>query len=145
MNNLHLYSFQKPQSSACKDPALSKLNRFCRDSRCLDQWVPVINLPERWWLAVGSYHETTQSYCTVFVYTCLCRNPGLSLHCHKEDDRRGKIDKMQGTRKSNPPAMLIRSMGIFFQAQRGRHEQEAWLSRVLAMFTKNEQLLPFRE
>lgn len=56
------------------------------------------------------------SYCTVFVYTCLGRNPGLSLHCHKEDDRRGKIDKMQGTRKSNPPAKLIRSMGIFFQA-----------------------------
>lgn len=56
------------------------------------------------------------SYCTVFVYNCLGRIPGLSLHCHKEDDRRGKIDKLQGTRKSNPPATLIRSMRIFFQA-----------------------------
>lgn len=37
-------SLQNPQSS---DPALSKVNRFCRDSRCLDQWVPVINLPDR--------------------------------------------------------------------------------------------------
>ena len=39
---------QNPQSSLWKDPALSKVNRFYRDSRCLDQWVPVINLPDRW-------------------------------------------------------------------------------------------------
>lgn len=39
---------QNPQSSLWKDPALNKVNRFCRDSRCLDQWVPVINLPDRW-------------------------------------------------------------------------------------------------
>ncbi|XP_060723827.1 growth arrest and DNA-damage-inducible, alpha, b [Tachysurus vachellii] len=45
--DLHCILVTKPQSSACKDPALSKLNRFCRDSRCLDQWVPIINLPER--------------------------------------------------------------------------------------------------
>ncbi|CDQ77177.1 unnamed protein product [Oncorhynchus mykiss] len=32
--------------STCKDPALSKVNRFCRDSRILDQWVPIINLPD---------------------------------------------------------------------------------------------------
>lgn len=24
--------------------------RFCRESRCMDQWVPIINLPERWTL-----------------------------------------------------------------------------------------------
>ncbi|KAK1795807.1 hypothetical protein P4O66_009829 [Electrophorus voltai] len=45
--DLHCVLVTKPQSSACKDSALSKLNHFCRDSRCLDQWVPVINLPER--------------------------------------------------------------------------------------------------
>lgn len=39
---------QNPQSSSWKDPALSKVNRFCSDCRCLDQWVPVINLPDRW-------------------------------------------------------------------------------------------------
>lgn len=38
---------QSPLSSPWNDPALSKVNRFCRDSRCLDQWVPVINLPDR--------------------------------------------------------------------------------------------------
>lgn len=42
------FLLQNPQSSQWKDPALSKVNRFCRDSRCLDQWVPVINLPDRW-------------------------------------------------------------------------------------------------
>ncbi|KAF1480589.1 Growth arrest and DNA damage-inducible protein GADD45 alpha, partial [Megadyptes antipodes antipodes] len=30
-----------------KDPALSQLMCFCRESRYMDQWVPVINLPER--------------------------------------------------------------------------------------------------
>lgn len=35
--------------------------------------------------------------------------------------------------------------GDFLSGQRARHEQEAWLSRVLAMLTRNEQqLLPFR-
>lgn len=42
--DLHCVLVTNPQSS---DPALSKVNRFCRDSRCLDQWVPVINLPDR--------------------------------------------------------------------------------------------------
>ncbi|XP_028856281.1 growth arrest and DNA-damage-inducible, alpha, b [Denticeps clupeoides] len=45
--DLHCVLVTNPQSSTWKDPALSKLNRFCRDSRCLDQWVPVIHLPER--------------------------------------------------------------------------------------------------
>ncbi|XP_030647264.1 growth arrest and DNA-damage-inducible, alpha, b [Chanos chanos] len=45
--DLHCVLVTNPQSSTWKDPALSKLNRFCRDSRCLDQWVPVISLPER--------------------------------------------------------------------------------------------------
>lgn len=43
----YLY-FQSPTSTLWKDPALSKVNRFCRESRCMDQWVPIINLPERW-------------------------------------------------------------------------------------------------
>uniref|UniRef100_A0AAZ1X2I2 Growth arrest and DNA damage-inducible protein GADD45 alpha n=1 Tax=Oreochromis aureus TaxID=47969 RepID=A0AAZ1X2I2_OREAU len=45
--DLHCVLVTNPQSSPWKDPALSKLNRFCRDCRCLDQWVPVINLPDR--------------------------------------------------------------------------------------------------
>ncbi|XP_060062367.1 growth arrest and DNA damage-inducible protein GADD45 alpha isoform X1 [Erinaceus europaeus] len=36
-----------PHSSQWKDPALSQLICFCRESRYMDQWVPVINLPER--------------------------------------------------------------------------------------------------
>uniref|UniRef100_A0A8C2TSQ2 Growth arrest and DNA damage-inducible protein GADD45 alpha n=1 Tax=Coturnix japonica TaxID=93934 RepID=A0A8C2TSQ2_COTJA len=38
---------QNPHSSQWKDPALSQLMCFCRESRYMDQWVPVINLPER--------------------------------------------------------------------------------------------------
>ncbi|XP_030629721.1 growth arrest and DNA-damage-inducible, alpha, a isoform X1 [Chanos chanos] len=45
--DLHCVLVTSPHSSTWKDPALSKLNRFCRESRCLDQWVPIINLPER--------------------------------------------------------------------------------------------------
>ncbi|XP_075997632.1 growth arrest and DNA-damage-inducible, alpha, b [Genypterus blacodes] len=45
--DLHCVLITNPQSSQRKDPALSKVNRFCRDSRCMDQWVPVINLPDR--------------------------------------------------------------------------------------------------
>ncbi|KAJ8357519.1 hypothetical protein SKAU_G00203130 [Synaphobranchus kaupii] len=45
--DLHCILVTNPHSSTWKDPALSKVNRFCRESRCLDQWVPVINLPER--------------------------------------------------------------------------------------------------
>ncbi|NXH71019.1 GA45A protein, partial [Hydrobates tethys] len=40
-------SFQNPHASQWKDPALSQLMCFCRESRYMDQWVPVINLPER--------------------------------------------------------------------------------------------------
>uniref|UniRef100_A0AAY5L913 Growth arrest and DNA damage-inducible protein GADD45 alpha n=1 Tax=Esox lucius TaxID=8010 RepID=A0AAY5L913_ESOLU len=45
--DLHCVLVTSPQSSSWKDPALSKVNRFCRESRCMDQWVPIINLPER--------------------------------------------------------------------------------------------------
>ncbi|XP_072294810.1 growth arrest and DNA damage-inducible protein GADD45 alpha-like [Eucyclogobius newberryi] len=45
--DLHCVLVTNPQSSLWKGPALSKVNRFCRDSRCLDQWVPVINLPDQ--------------------------------------------------------------------------------------------------
>ncbi|CAN9503210.1 unnamed protein product [Ophioblennius macclurei] len=45
--DLHCVLVTSPPSSSWKDPALSKLNRFCRESRCMDQWVPIINLPER--------------------------------------------------------------------------------------------------
>ncbi|KAF3858786.1 hypothetical protein F7725_011987 [Dissostichus mawsoni] len=38
---------RSPHSTSWKDPALTKVNRFCRESRCMDQWVPIINLPER--------------------------------------------------------------------------------------------------
>ncbi|XP_058493409.1 growth arrest and DNA-damage-inducible, alpha, b isoform X1 [Solea solea] len=44
--DLHCVLVTNPQSLLWKDPALSKVNRFCRESRCLDQWVPVINLPD---------------------------------------------------------------------------------------------------
>lgn len=51
-NLFFVYSyFQSPHSTSWKDPALSKVNRFCRESRCMDQWVPIINLPERWTLS----------------------------------------------------------------------------------------------
>ncbi|XP_056270052.1 growth arrest and DNA-damage-inducible, alpha, b [Pseudoliparis swirei] len=45
--DLHCVLVTNPQSSLWKDPALSKVTRFCRESRCLDQWVPLINLPDR--------------------------------------------------------------------------------------------------
>uniref|UniRef100_A0A8C8R6N9 Growth arrest and DNA damage-inducible protein GADD45 alpha n=2 Tax=Pelusios castaneus TaxID=367368 RepID=A0A8C8R6N9_9SAUR len=45
--DLHCVLVTNPHSSQWKDPALSQLICFCRESRYLDQWVPVINLPER--------------------------------------------------------------------------------------------------
>ncbi|GLD74718.1 growth arrest and DNA damage-inducible protein GADD45 alpha-like protein [Lates japonicus] len=45
--DLHCVLVNSPHSTSWKDPALSKVNRFCRESRCMDQWVPIINLPER--------------------------------------------------------------------------------------------------
>lgn len=45
--DLHCVLVTNPQASQWKDPALSQLMCFCRESRYLDQWVPVINLPER--------------------------------------------------------------------------------------------------
>ncbi|CAG5861626.1 unnamed protein product [Menidia menidia] len=44
--DMHCVLLTNPQSCLSKDPALSKVNRFCRDSRHLNQWVPVINLPD---------------------------------------------------------------------------------------------------
>ena len=66
---------QNPQSSTWKDPALSKLNRFCRDSRVLDQWVPVINLPERWSRERTAHCILFKSYCTRWYVWCLQRIP----------------------------------------------------------------------
>ncbi|CAL9688480.1 unnamed protein product [Knipowitschia caucasica] len=43
----HCVLVTSPPSNSWKDPALSKVNRFCRESRCMDQWVPIINLPDR--------------------------------------------------------------------------------------------------
>ncbi|XP_043932025.1 growth arrest and DNA damage-inducible protein GADD45 alpha-like [Protopterus annectens] len=45
--DLHCVLITNPQASPWKDSALSKVICFCRESRFLDQWVPVINLPER--------------------------------------------------------------------------------------------------
>ncbi|NXF89360.1 GA45A protein, partial [Eubucco bourcierii] len=46
--DLHCVLVTNPHSSSqWKDPALSQLMCFCRESRYMDQWVPVINLPER--------------------------------------------------------------------------------------------------
>ncbi|KAF6730715.1 Growth arrest and DNA damage-inducible protein GADD45 alpha [Oryzias melastigma] len=45
--DLHCVLVSSPHSTSWKDPALSKLSRFCRESRGMDQWVPIINLPER--------------------------------------------------------------------------------------------------
>ncbi|XP_034038645.1 growth arrest and DNA-damage-inducible, alpha, a [Thalassophryne amazonica] len=45
--DLHCVLVTSPHSSSWKDPALSKVNVFCRESRCMDQWVPLINLPDR--------------------------------------------------------------------------------------------------
>nr|XP_057928164.1 growth arrest and DNA-damage-inducible, alpha, b isoform X2 [Doryrhamphus excisus] len=38
---------QNPQTSSWKSSALGKLQRFCRDSRGWDQWVPLVHLPDR--------------------------------------------------------------------------------------------------
>lgn len=46
-SDLHCVLVTNPHSSQWKDPALSQLICFCRESRYMDQWVPVINLPER--------------------------------------------------------------------------------------------------
>ncbi|KAM9386018.1 growth arrest and DNA damage-inducible protein GADD45 alpha-like isoform 2-T2 [Pholidichthys leucotaenia] len=45
--DLHCILVSAPPSSLWKDPALSRVNRFCRESRSSDQWVPVIHLPDR--------------------------------------------------------------------------------------------------
>ncbi|XP_067156613.1 growth arrest and DNA damage-inducible protein GADD45 alpha [Apteryx mantelli] len=45
--DLHCVLVTQPHASPWKDPALSQLMCFCRESRYMDQWVPVINLPER--------------------------------------------------------------------------------------------------
>ncbi|XP_056116771.1 growth arrest and DNA-damage-inducible, alpha, a [Rhinichthys klamathensis goyatoka] len=45
--DLHCILVTVPHASTWKNPALGKVNHFCRESRCMDQWVPIINLPER--------------------------------------------------------------------------------------------------
>ncbi|XP_053549916.1 growth arrest and DNA damage-inducible protein GADD45 alpha [Bombina bombina] len=45
--DLHCILINNPHSSQCKDTALNQVICFCKESRYQDQWVPVINLPER--------------------------------------------------------------------------------------------------
>ncbi|KAL7850908.1 hypothetical protein AOLI_G00212640 [Acnodon oligacanthus] len=45
--DLHCVLVTSPRASTAKNQALWKVNHFCHESRCMDQWVPVINLPER--------------------------------------------------------------------------------------------------
>lgn len=140
--NLHLYSLQKPQSSACKDPALSKLNRFCRDSRCLDQWVPVINLPERWDGTERSHHQSHKLLHRICVYLPQL-NPWTVFTLpqggwqEEENWQNARNKEILSTSNADP------EHGDFLSGQRARHEQEAWLSRMLAMLTRNEQRLLF--
>ncbi|KAM3915214.1 growth arrest and DNA damage-inducible protein GADD45 alpha [Leptodactylus fuscus] len=45
--DLHCILINNPHASQLKDAAMNKVMSFCKESRFLDQWVPVINLPER--------------------------------------------------------------------------------------------------
>ncbi|XP_040263973.1 growth arrest and DNA damage-inducible protein GADD45 alpha [Bufo bufo] len=45
--DLHCILINNPHASQLKDPAINQVISFCKESRYLDQWVPVINLPER--------------------------------------------------------------------------------------------------
>ncbi|XP_054645718.1 growth arrest and DNA damage-inducible protein GADD45 alpha-like [Dunckerocampus dactyliophorus] len=45
--DLHCVLVTNPQMSSWKSSALGMLQRFCRDSRRWDQWVPLVHLPER--------------------------------------------------------------------------------------------------
>ncbi|XP_069498039.1 growth arrest and DNA damage-inducible protein GADD45 alpha [Ambystoma mexicanum] len=45
--DLHCVLVNNPHASQWKDPALNQVICFCQESRYLDQWVPVINLPDR--------------------------------------------------------------------------------------------------
>ncbi|KAG9278840.1 growth arrest and DNA-damage-inducible, alpha, a [Astyanax mexicanus] len=45
--DFHCVLVTSPRSSTWKNPSLWKVNDFCQQSRDRDQWVPIINLPER--------------------------------------------------------------------------------------------------
>ncbi|KAE8609611.1 hypothetical protein XENTR_v10011857 [Xenopus tropicalis] len=45
--DLHCILINSPHELQVKDPALKEVICYCKESRYLDQWVPVINLPER--------------------------------------------------------------------------------------------------
>ncbi|CAH2310989.1 growth arrest and DNA damage-inducible GADD45 alpha [Pelobates cultripes] len=45
--DLHCILISSLHPSPCKDTAMQEVICFCKESRYLDQWVPVINLPER--------------------------------------------------------------------------------------------------
>lgn len=45
--DLHCILVTHPLASSWKTQAFRKVHSFCHESRCMDQWVPVINLPER--------------------------------------------------------------------------------------------------
>ncbi len=134
--NLQFFSFlsQNPQSSTWKDPALSKLNRFCRDSRGLDQWVPVINLPKRWTESDNNVRAFTGS-CTRFVF-CF----GWSLMPLRM--RHEGIYKMQWM-ICFPKNPVIRSVGFVCPVGQVIHdftsEQEEWLSTVFAVLPGSDK------
>ncbi|XP_053556564.1 growth arrest and DNA damage-inducible protein GADD45 gamma [Bombina bombina] len=44
--DLHCILITNPNQDAWKDPALEKLGLFCEESRNVNDWVPVITLPE---------------------------------------------------------------------------------------------------
>ncbi|XP_060761472.1 growth arrest and DNA-damage-inducible, alpha, a [Neoarius graeffei] len=45
--DLHCILVTSPCASSWKNQALWNVHHFCHESRSMDQWVPVINLPER--------------------------------------------------------------------------------------------------
>ncbi|KAK1790707.1 hypothetical protein P4O66_014568 [Electrophorus voltai] len=45
--DFHCVLVTSPRTSTGKSQALWTVNHFCQESRCMDQWVPIINLPER--------------------------------------------------------------------------------------------------
>ncbi|XP_006003020.1 growth arrest and DNA-damage-inducible, gamma a [Latimeria chalumnae] len=45
--DLHCILITNPNEDSWKDPALEKLSLFCEESRCDNEWVPTISLPER--------------------------------------------------------------------------------------------------
>ncbi|KAG7476293.1 hypothetical protein MATL_G00081280 [Megalops atlanticus] len=47
LEDAHCVLITNPSEGSWEDPALEKLQLFCEESRCLNEWVPEITLPER--------------------------------------------------------------------------------------------------